>query len=81
MRVLLLPKITNHLTSSCGFSFLSSFLQKDPLEHHFGLYRMMAGSNYHISYFQIIETERRLKLSNILNVFAHQHLSIQPDFC
>ena len=37
----------------------------------------MAGSNYHISYHQIIETERRLKLSNILNMFAHQQDSFQ----
>ena len=32
----------------------------------------MSGSNYHISYLQILETERRLKLSNILKVFASQ---------
>ena len=38
---------------------------------------MMAVSNYHISYLQIIETERRLKLSNILNMFAHQQDSFQ----
>ena len=42
------------------------------MEHHFGLYRMMSGSNYHISYLQILETERRLKLSNILKIFASQ---------
>ena len=54
-----LPQITNHLTQSCGFSYvLSSFLQTDSLEHHFGLYCMMSGSNYHISYLQILETER-----------------------
>ena len=32
----------------------------------------MSGSNYHISYLQILETERRLKLSNILKIFASQ---------
>ena len=31
---------------------------------------MMSGSNYHISYLQILETERRLKLSNILKIFS-----------
>ena len=68
-----LPQITNHLTGHCGFTYLlSSFLQTDPLEHHFGLYRMMSGSNYHISYLQIFETERRLKISNILKIFASQ---------
>ena len=33
---------------------------------------MMSGSNYHISYLQILETERRLKLSSILNIFTDQ---------
>ena len=66
-----LPQITIHLTRHCGFTYLlSSFLQTDPLEHYFGLYRMMSGSNYHISYLQILETERRLKLSDILKIFV-----------
>ena len=48
---LVLPQITNYLTETCGYSYLlTSFLQTDPLEHHFGLYRMMSGSNYHVSY-------------------------------
>lgn len=73
-----LEQITNYLTESCGFSYvLSAFLQTDPLEHHFGLYRMMAGSNYHISYIQILESERRLKLSNILKMFSNQQDSSQ----
>ena len=58
---------------SCGFEYLlTSFLQTDPLEHHFGLYRMISGSNYHISYLQILEIERRAKLSNILKIFSGQ---------
>ncbi|KAI6652430.1 Transposable element P transposase [Oopsacas minuta] len=73
-----LEQITNYLTESCGFSYvLSAFLQTDPLEHHFGLYRMMVGSNYHISYIQILESERRLKLSNILKMFSDQQDSCQ----
>ena len=45
-----LPEITNFLTENCGYSYLlTSFLQTDPLEHHFGLYRMMSGANYHVS--------------------------------
>ncbi|KAI6658298.1 hypothetical protein LOD99_15567 [Oopsacas minuta] len=66
-------QITNYLTESCGFSYLlSAFQQTDQLEHHCGLYRMMADSSYHISYIQILETERRLKLSNILKMFSDQ---------
>ncbi|KAI6655366.1 hypothetical protein LOD99_2201 [Oopsacas minuta] len=66
-----LPCIVNHLTGNCGYSYvLSSFLQNDPLEHHFGLYRMMSGAQYHISYCQVLETERRIKLSSILKLFS-----------
>ena len=70
---LVLPQITNFLTEHCGYSYLlTSFLQTDPLEHHFGLYRMMSGANYHISYLQILESERRLKVSNILKLLSSQ---------
>ena len=70
---LVLPQITNHLTGNCGFSYLlTSFLQTDPLEHHFGLYRMMSGANFLVSYLQIIESERRLKVSSILKLFSSQ---------
>ena len=70
---LALPILVNHLTSQCGFAYLLTyFLQTDPLEHHFGLYRMMSGSNYHVSYSQILETERRLKISSILKLFSQQ---------
>ena len=69
----MLPQITNHLTGNCGYSYLlTSFLQTDPLEHHFGLYRMMSGANYHVSYLQILESERRLKVSSILKLFSCQ---------
>ena len=40
----------------------------------------MSGSNYHISYLQILKTERRLKLSSVLTIFSQQSdssLSIQ----
>ena len=68
-----LPQITNFLTETCGYSYLlTSFLQTDPLEHLFGLYRMMSVTNYHVSYLQILESERRLKVSNILSMFSSQ---------
>ena len=33
----------------------------------------MSGANYHVSYLQIIESERRLKVSNILRLFSNQN--------
>ena len=68
-----LSLIVNHLTQNCGFLYvLSSFLQNDPLEHHFGIYRMMSGAQYHVSFCQILESERRLKLSSILKLFSRK---------
>ena len=66
-----LPFLVDRLTSECNFSYLlSARIQNDPLEHHFGLYRQMSGSHYHITYCQILESERKLQLSNILKLFA-----------
>ena len=63
---LALPKIVNYLTQNRGFSFiLSYFLQTDPLEHHCGVYIMMAGAHYHITYCQILESEQRLSSDDL----------------
>ena len=62
-----LPLLVQRLTLECGFEYLlTTRIQNDPLEHNFGLYRQMSGSNYKISYCQILESERRLQLSNLL---------------
>ena len=36
---------------------------------------MMPGANYHVSYLQILESDRRLKVSNILSLFSDQIVS------
>ena len=36
----------------------------------------MSGANYHVSYLQILETERSLKVSNLLRLFSRQIVSI-----
>ena len=64
-----LPRLVNYLTGEGGFSYgLSSFLQNDPIEHQFGLYRQMSGANYNVSVCQVLESERVLKLSKILKL-------------
>ena len=35
----------------------------------------MSGANYHVSYLQILDSERRLKVFNILNLFSSQAVS------
>ena len=65
-----LPLLVQRLTLECGFEYLlTSRIQNDPLEHHFGLYRQMSGLNYNKSHCQILESERRLQLSNLLKFF------------
>ena len=68
-----LLKIVNYLTNSCGFDYvLSSFLQNDSLEHHFGLYRMLSGAQYQVTACQAYESERHLNISSILKLFSKQ---------
>ena len=80
-----LIEIVQHLTENCGFDYvLTSRLQNNPIEHHFGLYRMMSGAQYHISYTQILQSERRIKLCSILKFFSKQqateYISIKELF-
>ena len=43
---IVLPQIVSYLTGHCGHAYiLTRFLQTDPLEHHFELYRMMSQIN------------------------------------
>ena len=61
------PLLVQRLTLECGFDYLlTSRIQNDPLEHHFGQYRQISSSNYNISYCQILESGRRLQISNLL---------------
>ena len=44
---------------------------------------MMSGAQYNVSLLQVLESERRIKLASILNLFARQHLerpSLQTFF-
>ena len=76
-----LPKIVNFLTGNRQFQYVLSYrLQNDPLEHHFGLYRMMSGAKYHISNCQILESERRLKLSHVLKLFPKSTKTDKSDY-
>ena len=75
-----LPLFVQRLTLECGFEYLlTSRIQNNPLEHHFGLNRQMSGSNYNISYCQILESERRLQLYNLLNFFSINQQSDNPS--
>ena len=56
-----------------GISYvLTGFLQNDSLEKYLVVYRLMSGCNYNISICQILESERRIQLSNILKLYRVQ---------
>ena len=53
---IVLEEIVNHLTKNCGFTYvLSVFLQNDPIEHRFGIYRMMSGAQYNVQFLQFLQ--------------------------
>lgn len=63
--ILLIQYLLNHLNFK--YVLLGKF-QTDALENRFGKYRRMSGSNYHISVQQVLESERKLKITNLLKL-------------
>lgn len=47
------------------YLLLSKF-QNDVLEGRFGCYRQLSGANYHISFLQLIESERKLRFKSVV---------------
>lgn len=64
-----LYKLCHYLLNDLNFTYvlLGSF-QTDDLEERFGKFRKMSGCNYHISVKQIIESERKLKVTSLLRL-------------
>lgn len=62
-----LRHIVPHLLQK-GFRYvLLGHLQSDPLEHRFGQYRQRSGSNYFLAVKQVLESERKMKVSSLVN--------------
>ena len=71
-----LPQLARFLLMN-GFSFvLLGHVQSDQLEHRFGRYRRMSGSNYmyFISGKQVVESEKKIKLVSFL-----KHSGMSPS--
>ena len=47
---------------------LTGKFQTDNLEAHFGLYRMLSGSNYLVSVIKVLQSEKTLKLKGLLKL-------------
>lgn len=55
-------------------------LQTDKLENRFSRYRQLSGGNYHISYIQIIESEKKLRTKSILGLHSAKYGQVAFSF-
>src|SRR6218665_923363 len=61
--------LVRYLLESLDFKYvLTGKFQTDYLEYRFSQYRRLAGTNFHISVREIMECEKKLKLSSILHI-------------
>ena len=64
-----LVKLSNYLFHDHNFDYiLLGKFQTDPLEARFGQYRQMSGGNYNVSVTQVLESEKKLKILNLLTI-------------
>lgn len=64
-----LVKVTRYCLEEMHFDYvLLGKFQTDCLEERFGKYRQLSGAQYHISIRQVYESERKLRLQNILEL-------------
>lgn len=69
-----LKRSTEVLISLIEYSFrkfklkyiLPGMFQTDTLERRFGRYRNLSGCNYNISFYQVLESEKKIRLQNLL---------------
>ena len=71
--------LIKYLIECVNFKYvLTAYFQTDCLESVFGLYRQSNGGNFHISYAQIIDSEKKNRLRNMLKL--NKDLSNLCDF-
>lgn len=62
-------EMTNYCISELNMNYiLPGKFQTDNLEARFGKYRLLAGSNYHISLRQVFECEKKLRIMSVLRL-------------
>ena len=59
--------LAKYLLNSCNFRYvLLGRLVSDPLEQRFGWYRQCSGANYFISFKQLLDSERKIKVISLI---------------
>ena len=62
-----LPAIARYLITCKGFKYVMlGNLQSDQLESRFGCYRQMCGGNFYLSYRQLCDSEKKIKIVSLL---------------
>jgi len=62
-------ELSKYLLEQLQFKYvLTGKFQTDCLEFRFAQYRRLAGTNYHVSVREIMETEKKLKLMIVLSL-------------
>lgn len=51
--------------------FLTGKFQTDNLEERFGKYRLLAGTSYHVTYTEVLESEKKLRLRKLFKLQQH----------
>lgn len=69
--VITFPLLISHLFERFNLSYvLTGKFQTDCLESRFGKYRQLAGSNYNVSVQEIRDSEKKLRILNVLHVLS-----------
>lgn len=55
-------------------------VQTDNLERRLGLYRQLCGANYHVSVAQVLEAEKKLRVSSLLSIRSSKHGTINVRY-
>ncbi|GBO13031.1 hypothetical protein AVEN_40191-1 [Araneus ventricosus] len=65
--------IIHQLQSSTNSYVLTGKYQTDPLEGRFGQYRQLCGGNYSISVEQILQAEKKLRITSLLKLHSKKY--------
>ena len=76
-----LPDLARYLVQECGFDyFLTGQAQSDDIEKRFGIYRQLSGTNFFISERQLLESEKKIRILNLLKFSKLSAAEIQSEF-
>ena len=61
-------QVINFLLGQNFYGILTGNFQSDPIEKRFGLYRVALGSNYHVDHKSVMQAEKKIRLSSLIDL-------------